>query len=768
MANLGPNYLLRNYLSEQKENKTDDVDEFALADVFNKTDATDLIDAKWVIGKYGISDQQLLAYSLKDARYFSTASYKYSNTKLGGHISINPKPQYLRYCDIRPDYNAAKFKNHTSVVTTTANDQEDTMGRYYSEAIDDNAKLIYLTFGTKRFNGLLDYFFSAVDYGDSIVANTGRLPLFYNAGKTIGSILVFSCFPITTLLIWGIKLVSNLLTMNKSFDYYYMQPTMHTYWASVNTIATHMATELGLINPLFQKKLDSAVEATAHSLGLAAEMDPKELEQVAKILGGGIFDGKSHFLDIYAVVVKPQLRYLTYVDRRRKALEQFGENSPDLEPLVDEEGGMTGVPDTKRKATFFDESEYPHEYNTFQSYLDNFVKAGDSPWMDKDETYKIPDLAKKDGEEANKEPPQGGREDEFKNNITSVLADNDEAKNIRNRTSQGFRHNFHENSDSNDGFFKKMKDSFMSAVHDGANSLILQVEYMGSVSESFSNDTGEIQSGSMLKAAANGVRDMKFSLAGGNMGMGFNFGEVIGAVKDFAVGGLNSITFGLGNVISTLLGDQYIDMPKMWTDSSVLLSGAQFTIKLRTPYGNVFSRYQNLYIPLACILAGTLPLSAGPASYTSPFLCSMNCQGIANIKLGMITSLQITRGTSNLPFTHSSSPLGIDINFTVTDFSNIVTAPVSSAIFADIFQSGYDDEGPLGRYIATLAGRDIQTFKYYPNKLGRRLARINANIQSALSPYRWGVGAGNAVLAPAALFVQQANFTLGTPGLTQK
>jgi len=134
----------------------------------------------------------------------------------------------------------------------------------------------------------------------------------------------------------------------------------------------------------------------------------------------------------------------------------------------------------------------------------------------------------------------------------------------------------------------------------------------------------------------------------------------------------------------------------------------------------------------------------------------------------MITSLQITRGTSNLPFTHSSSPLGIDINFTVTDFSNIVTAPVSSAIFADIFQSGYDDEGPLGRYIATLAGRDIQTFKYYPNKLGRRLARINANIQSALSPYRWGVGAGNAVLAPAALFVQQANFTLGTPGLTQK
>lgn len=773
MANINDNYILRNYLSpDQNGNVTrqelEEVEEFGLSESFARLTAEDrILDINWVRNRYGISDKELLAYDIKEGRYFTTASFKYTNTSLGGHISINPKPMYTPYCDIAPEYNATRRKDSLRILSRermVGTNPDFAMGRYYSEAIDDNAKLVYFTFGTKRFNGILDYFFSAIDYGDSIVANTGRKPRFYQAGYTLGSLVVFACFPITSLLVWGIKLISNLLTMNKSFDYYYMQPTMHTYWSTVNTIATHLAVELGLIAPKMEKKVANEAKEDSHSLGMTAALDQEEFTQIAEILGKDMFNPETHYLDIYAVVLQPQLRYLKYVERRRSQASQYDPNSSqEATPQLDAEGAMVTVPSGKQAD--FNIDDIPPELSSFKSYLDNYIKSSNSPWVEPSDEDKIPDLAEGDEAEHKKQAAEDAAKNEVaakKQGAKSVLADENQA--LRTHDSGQYRHDFH----TDDSFLSKLKAAMNSAVHEGAQSAIFQVEYIGSVSESFSNDTGEIQSGSMLKGVANGMRDMKFNLAGGNLGMGINLGAVVGAIKDFAVGGLNGITFGLGNVISTILGDQYIDMPKIWTDSSVSLPSANFSIKLRTPYGNVFSRYRNIWLPLSMLLAGALPLSAGPRSYTSPFLCSMHAQGINNIKMGMITSLSITRGTSNLPFTRSSSPLGIDVNFTVTDFSNIMAAPVSSSIFGDIFLFSYDDEGPFGRYVATIAGRDIQTFKYYKNRLGRRLARIAANMESASSPYRWGAEMGNALLAPISLFVEQGNYLIGLPGMSQK
>ena len=157
------------------------------------------------------------------------------------------------------------------------------------------------------------------------------------------------------------------------------------------------------------------------------------------------------------------------------------------------------------------------------------------------------------------------------------------------------------------------------------------------------------------------------------------------------------------------------------------------------------------------LLAGTLPLAAGPASYTSPFLCSLYAQSVQNIKLGMITSLSISAGTSNLGFNQDRRPLAIDVDFTVTDFSNIVAAPISKNVFADVFGFGYDDEGPLGRYLSTLAGRDVQVSKYWSSKLGRRLRRMKLAYESATSPSRYGDYLGNTVRTLVAPFVHQAN-----------
>jgi len=177
-----------------------------------------------------------------------------------------------------------------------------------------------------------------------------------------------------------------------------------------------------------------------------------------------------------------------------------------------------------------------------------------------------------------------------------------------------------------------------------------------------------------------------------------------------------------------------------------------------SPYDN-FQNYAR-----HMLLAGALPLSTGKSSYTSPFLCSITSQGVQNVKLGMITSLSITRGTTNLPFTKTRKPLGLDVSFTVTDFSTLVTAPITKGVFSDLLKFGMDDASPMGRYLSTLAGRDIQTDKYALNKLGMRLARARANLYSIVSPSRVGSVVGSVLNGPLSLFTAQGNLTTSLPG----
>ena len=218
--------------------------------------------------------------------------------------------------------------------------------------------------------------------------------------------------------------------------------------------------------------------------------------------------------------------------------------------------------------------------------------------------------------------------------------------------------------------------------------------------------------------------------------------SAISTMKDFAMGALDSITFGLSNVIQTLIGGAYVDIPKKWDDSSASFPQLTFNIQLISPYGNAISQLQNIYIPLAMLLAGTLPLSAGKSSYTSPFLCSMFTKGIQHIKLGMITSLSITRGTSNLPFTMDKKALAIDVSFTVTDFSNIMTAPINASIF-DIFSPIIDDDSKFATYIQTLASRSLLTSKYIVPKFKLEMSRRLMAVDKALSSSQWGMRLGD-------------------------
>jgi hypothetical protein len=184
-------------------------------------------------------------------------------------------------------------------------------------------------------------------------------------------------------------------------------------------------------------------------------------------------------------------------------------------------------------------------------------------------------------------------------------------------------------------------------------------------------------------------------------------------------------------------GNAFVDIPKEWKDSTANLPSTNYTIELRSPYGNKMARFQNLMIPLSMILAAALPKSTGKHSYDAPFLCQIYDKGRAQVRLGMIESLNITRGAGNLGWTQNNEPLGINIDFTVVDLSSIMHMPINPS------PGLFDEDNAYSDYLAVLGGLTLADQVYAGNRLRLSLTRKLTNLSSLKSPARWGMLAAN-------------------------
>ena len=104
--------------------------------------------------------------------------------------------------------------------------------------IDDNSDLLYLQFGIPEFNSLVSFWSRAADYAKAVIVNTGRSPIAYNIGSLIGGAAMFIAFPLVSSLVYGVKMISRLISNTNPFMYYYLKPTMVDFWKSASILAT--------------------------------------------------------------------------------------------------------------------------------------------------------------------------------------------------------------------------------------------------------------------------------------------------------------------------------------------------------------------------------------------------------------------------------------------------------------------------------------------------------------------------------------------------
>lgn len=609
-------------LSKQLE-----IDGIPIAIPAQERSASEIFDRNWLKLAFMVPDRDIEIGSDILNRYYTSASAKFTDGRVGCNIGINQKPQWTRYCDIRVK---GRLKDRNDVTLSNISGNYG-MGSAYSENIDDPAQKIFMRFGVPQFNSLSSFLLKAFNREQTILARTGRAPsAWYKLGNWTGTAMMLIAFPALSITIASAKTISWLVSRPTS-KFFTLKPTMFMYWNTVNNLVINHSVNVGMI----KKVLADSDSQNTQRLGQTYTIDADQLGVMQQLYPDVFRNGT---IDIISLASKAQ----------RIANEQFQTDYDNLgkDSSTDFEGYLRREYTTDgRHGSYVSDSKGDA---TLSSYLNNIFMGSRYITAEKGEDF------------IQESDPRVGVPD--KDGNASPLKDHVEA------------------------MVKVMDAEFRH----GAEFAVFRVDHTGTMQESFGNSIIESDLSQKLNGISSQTAEARFSFADGNL-IGGAIGSIVGAVKDIGLGALDAATFGFAGLAAGLGGSGYIDIPKHWQSANASLPRGSYKIKLISPYNNPVSRLINIFIPLYMLMAGALPRSIGKQSYTSPFYCQIYDRGRLQSRLAMIESISISRGTSNLQYDLSGNALAIDVSFNVVDLSSIMHMPVSSGQMGEVDTNMDDD-----------------------------------------------------------------------------
>lgn len=675
---------------------------------------TFLKDKDWIRQCFLVPASKLEPVDLQN-RTFTTASLKFTDTTLGGNIAINPPPQFTEYADLPP-------------ATLSRRPGGNTMGRYYSEAIDDNAQIINIRFGVPEFNSTTTFFANFYNTNAGKLARTGRSnTAFYLLGRAAGAVVGLMSWKLLAVHLIG---MGYRFFLNKpSSRFYYLKPTMPLYWNAVQTIVNHIAVNKGIVPRLGTKTTNEGEK----NLGDNYQFDDAARKQMHALMPD-IFDEGGQ-INVYAVANRAQR-----LARRQEAYIQ--------QTVAEATSGINKAVQQAYTQSLSDKAP------NYLKYLESWYKSGpgvekvpQSPAAPTDTTAPAADKAKTDTTTTNGQT----------SGDSSASAPPTPPSTASTDGTVETAPDFNDRGDGEPGFLEFLKSEW----DDGAAFISLRVNSTGAVGESFSNTTTPSEIQNKMNSMSSSSRNVDFAAGGiGNVPI---VGQALGAIKDFASGVLDSMQL---SGLAVLGGAAFVDIPEHWESSVAQAPRMSYTMNLQTPYGNPISQMINLWIPYAMILAGALPLATGKQSYTSPFICEIYDKGRAQSRLAILDSLSVTRGTGNTGFNNNGEALGMEVSFTFKDLSNVISMPVSEgfdlgaavvdsvagfvaagvvgAVGAGFLGMGiFDDENAFTDYMAVCGSMGLVDQIYGWRKFKMNLTKIYTNFSTFNSAAHYASFAGD-------------------------
>ena len=251
-------------------------------------------DSSWIKQSFMVKGDRVDRLYEAKLRIMSTASYKYTNSQLGGSFVMNPWPQFTPLADTRPR-------------SAYADQPRIKMGRYHSEALDDNMQVVNFRLGVPKFNSLVQFFGDFYSVEANTMARQARgTSVFFQMGRLAGGVVTIGLTPI----ILAGKAIRFFIDKPSS-RYYYLKPAMPLYWNAVTTIVNTIAVNMGIIPRIYPNA------QAAFNDGV--EWGPDQIAQLHSMMPGII--NKSGGLDIYAISTRAQRLANDFNEKMEQALE---------------------------------------------------------------------------------------------------------------------------------------------------------------------------------------------------------------------------------------------------------------------------------------------------------------------------------------------------------------------------------------------------------------------------------------------------------------
>lgn len=740
------------------------------ADPDRVTSNTDtFFDRDWLKSTFMISDEDALKDGeygkwIRANRYASSADMKFTSTTPGMSIACNPKPQFTRYADIR---NRGKLYSRPEQITTATTGHQFGlgMGRYYSEAIDDNQQRIFMRFGSPQYMSMLMWITASFDVHKAALQNRGVITsVLLDAINITTKLFTIFVAPVLTL---G-KVVFNAILQPGKFVS--VRDNMYVYWATVENLMNSFVVRRTMV-PFFesaprpgnetvedeswiQKGLnyvksaagvpDVVADAAVDLLGDMTARADNTMNQEMRPTPGfvrslneiipDVIDPSTGRIRINAIALRAQAAFNRMLsDDARRADEVNVSRDFTGYPITGEVGHDTYFTNKHGEATTFVKWIFGKGYDWF------VATEGEEDDLNPSVTYN-PIYTGPDNQPLDptlEEPPE---EEPTPDSDVPTVDDDEDSRDGDVGSEVDPDVNREKRIEANKKKKKASLDSFgeffFAELTEGAAFAVFNVNSTGSIGESFSNSVANNPIESVFNSLSSKARNIMNNLKHvTNVPL---VGDALGFLGDAAAVTMSNATLGLANPLLALAYGANISLPKQWESSSASLPKASYSLKLTSPYGNAYSQLFNIYLPLSMIMAGALPKKTGLDSYTSPFVCQLYDRGRVNIPLGIIDSFSVTRGTSNLAFTRGGHPNAIDVDFSVLDLNEIIAVDISSngllTRLVEIFDVNVADDA-FTNYANTIAGVDVYNMYYKVPAARLKLAERTMALKAITNPH---------------------------------
>lgn len=159
--------------------------------------------------------------------------------------------------------------------------------------------------------------------------------------------------------------------------------------------------------------------------------------------------------------------------------------------------------------------------------------------------------------------------------------------------------------------------------------------------------------------------------------------SAVNALKDYAkhAGQILNETVGT-SIMNNILKGHSLIYPRVWKDSYIerMLS---LQLRFYSPYGDFYSIFTQILMPLTTLLGMSLPRQIDPSFFTFPFVMSIEVPGLFNSEFAMITNITVTRGGRYDSWSEASIMRGLDITVDITALKPMFGLPEEVVMVPD-------------------------------------------------------------------------------------